>query len=119
MTADSSSGLHAHTNDRFDAGAAAAPGPALVSLSSSREGAALAWDVRHPSGQADKSQLRLLYQQTAEPIQLALAVDDGPEQILTLQGLQFDSSHNQKIPNKSGTIAAFVSFPTIHLLPDQ
>jgi len=70
-----------------DAGAAAAPGPALVSLSSSREGAMLAWDVRQASGQADKSQLRLLYQQTAEPVQVAVAVDDGPEQVLTLQGM--------------------------------
>lgn len=69
-----------------DAGAAAAPGPALVSLSSSREGASLAWDVRGVNGQADKSQLRLLYQQTTEPVQLAIAVDDGPEQIVTLQG---------------------------------
>lgn len=69
-----------------DAGAAAAPGPALVSLSSSREGASLAWDVRNISGQADKPQLRLLYQQTSEPVQIAIAVDDGPEQVLALQG---------------------------------
>jgi hypothetical protein len=69
-----------------DAGAAAAPGPALVSLSSSREGAALAWDVRSGSGQADKSQVRLLFQQTAEPVQLGIVVDEGPEQVLTLQG---------------------------------
>jgi hypothetical protein len=58
-----------------------------VSLSSNREGAALAWDVRQASGQADKSQLRLLYQQTTEPVQVAVAVDDGPEQVLTLQGV--------------------------------
>lgn len=70
-----------------DAGAAAAPGPALVSLSSAREGATLAWDVRSAAGQADKAQLRLLYQQTAEPVQVAVAVDDGPEQVLTLQGV--------------------------------
>jgi lysophospholipase L1-like esterase len=69
-----------------DAGAAAAPGPALVSLSSSREGATLAWDVRSVSGQADKSQMRLLYQQTSEPVQLGIVVDDGAEQVLTLQG---------------------------------
>jgi len=75
-----------HEPAYVDAGAAAAPGPALVSLSSSREGASLAWDVRSPGGQADKSQLRLLYQQTGEPVQIALMVDDGPEQLLTLQG---------------------------------
>lgn len=70
-----------------DAAAAAAPGPALVSLSSSREGASLAWDVRSASGLADKQQLRLLYQQTSEPVQIAIAVDDGPEQVLTLQAV--------------------------------
>ena len=69
-----------------DAGAAAAPGPALVSLSSGRAGAALAWDVRSASGLADKTQLRLLYQQTPEPAQVALSVDDGPEFVLSLQG---------------------------------
>ena len=59
----------------------------LVSLSSSREGASLAWDVRSPGGLADKQQLRLLYQQTSEPVQIAIAVDDGPEQVLTLQAV--------------------------------
>lgn len=70
-----------------DAGAAAAPGPALVSLSSRHEGASLAWDLRSASGQADKLQLRVLYQQTSEPIQIAITVDDGAEQVLTLQGV--------------------------------
>jgi hypothetical protein len=35
------------------------------------------------------------------------------------QGFQFDSSHNQKIPDENSMIAAFVRFPTIDHSPDQ
>jgi lysophospholipase L1-like esterase len=67
---------------------AAHPGPGLVNMSSRRDGAWLALDLRNTAGRAERSRVRLLYQQTERPILLALRVDEGPEQTITLQGPQ-------------------------------
>jgi len=72
----------AHAN----AASAAAPGPGLVSLFSAQAGATLAWDLRNTAGEAQARQLRVLYQQTASPVRLALSVDGGQEEELVLSG---------------------------------
>lgn len=64
------------------------PGPGLVNMSSRRDGAWLAMDLRHSAGGAERSRVRLLYQQTERPILLALQVDAGSEQTISLQGPQ-------------------------------
>lgn len=64
---------------------ATVPGPGLVNLFTQQVGAKLIWDVRNTAGQADKRQIRLLYQQTASPISLAVRVDDGVERQIDLQ----------------------------------
>jgi GDSL-like Lipase/Acylhydrolase family len=68
------------------AAGAASPGPGLVNLYSAQAGARLSWDLRNAAGQADKRQIRLLYQQTTTPLLLSLRVDDGPERQVDLQG---------------------------------
>jgi hypothetical protein len=68
------------------AAGATSPGPGLVNLFSQQAGARLSWDLRNTAGQADKRQIRLLYQQTASPIVLTLRVDGGPDRVLDLQG---------------------------------
>lgn len=65
---------------------AAHPGPGLVSMSSLQDGAWLALDLRNAAGRAEHAQIRLLYQQTDRPVTLALRVDAGAEQVITLQG---------------------------------
>ena len=65
---------------------AAQPGPGLVNMSSLQDGAWLALDLRNAAGRAEHAQIRLLYQQTERPVTLALRVDAGPEQFITLQG---------------------------------
>jgi lysophospholipase L1-like esterase len=62
------------------------PGPGLVNLSTRHDGAWLSLDIRNALGQPDKKSLRFLYQQTAEPILLAIRVDDGAEQRVELRG---------------------------------
>jgi hypothetical protein len=74
----------AHAN----AAAAAAPGPGLVNLFTTQPGASLAWDLRNAAGVAESRQVRLLYQQTATPLQLAISVDAGPEVEVTLSAAQ-------------------------------
>jgi len=64
---------HAH------AVSAAAPGPGLVNLFSTQTGATLGWDLRNAAGLAETRHVRLLYQQTAQPIQVAVSVDGAPE----------------------------------------
>lgn len=68
------------------AAGAAEPGPGLVNLLARHNEAWLSWDLRNSGGLPDKRQLRLLYQQTRSPITLAIRVDGGDEQRLTLQG---------------------------------
>lgn len=65
---------------------AAAPGPGLVNLFSAQAGATLGWDLRNAAGVAESRQLRLLYQQTAQPVQVAVSVDGAPEVELLLSG---------------------------------
>ena len=65
---------------------AANPGPGLVNMSSRQDGAWLALDLRNSAGRAEHARVRLLYQQTERPILLALRVDEGPEQTVSLQG---------------------------------
>ncbi len=67
---------------------AANPGPGLVNMSSRQDGVWLALDLRNSAGRAEQASLRLLYQQTERPILLALRVDEGPEQTISLQGPQ-------------------------------
>lgn len=63
----------------------ALPGPGLVSMSSRQDGAWLALDLRNSAGQAEHLRVTFLYQQTAQPVRVALSVDSGPEQVLVLQ----------------------------------
>jgi lysophospholipase L1-like esterase len=67
---------------------AAHPGPGLVNMSSRRDGAWLAMDMRNSAGRAEHARVRLLYQQTEHPVLLALRVDEGAEQTIRLQGPQ-------------------------------
>jgi len=66
--------------------AAAAPGPGLVNLFATQPGATLAWDVRNAVGVAESRQVRVLYQQTQTPLQLAVSVDGDPEVEVVLSG---------------------------------
>lgn len=63
-----------------------APGPGLVNLSTSEAGAWLALDLRNTAGQPERRPLRLLYQQTPTPIQLAISLDGGQEYMIELPG---------------------------------
>lgn len=72
----------AHVDPRWAVGV----GPAMVSMSSDEPGASLAWDLRLADGRAERRQVRLFYQQTDTPVRLALRVDEGEPQTLTLQG---------------------------------
>ncbi len=65
---------------------ASEPGPGLVNMWTQGKDAWMSLDVRNAMAQADKSQLRLLYQQTRDPISLAIRVDAGEEQRIDLQG---------------------------------
>jgi lysophospholipase L1-like esterase len=65
---------------------AAYPGPGLVNMRSRQDGAWLALDMRNAAGRAEHARVRMLYQQTERPILLALRVDDGSEQTISLQG---------------------------------
>jgi hypothetical protein len=67
---------------------AAYPGPGLVNMISRQDGAWLSMDLRNAAGRAEHARVRLLYQQTDRPILLALRVDAGSEQIISLQGPQ-------------------------------
>jgi hypothetical protein len=73
---------HAH------AAGAAAPGPGLVNLYTSQPDASLAWDLRNAAGVAELLQVRVLYQQTALPVKLAISVDAGPEVEVTLSAAE-------------------------------
>lgn len=70
----------AHADPRWAAGAV----PSLVSMSSAEPGAALAWDLRLHDARAQRQQLRLHYQQSETSVLLALRVDEGEAQTLTL-----------------------------------
>ena len=73
---------HAH------AAGAASPGPGLVNIHTSQPGASLAWDLRNAAGVAELRQVRVLYQQTAVPLQLTISVDGGPEVEVTLSAAE-------------------------------
>lgn len=64
--------------------AAGAPGPGLVNLFSDQPGATLAWDLRRGAQAGGTERVRLLYQQTAAPMRVALGVDGGAEALLVL-----------------------------------
>jgi hypothetical protein len=70
------------------ASAGSASGPGLVNLFSQQADAWLALDLRNPQGQPDKRSVRFLYQQTSGPLNVAIRVDDGPEQRIDLQGAE-------------------------------
>jgi len=63
---------------------AGAPGPGLVNMVADQPGATLAWDLRSDKGVANYERVRILYQQTATPIAVALSVDGAPETTVTL-----------------------------------
>lgn len=79
-------GVWRHEPAHADPRGAASAGPGRVSMSSATAGAALAWDLRLADGRARHQRVRLLYQQTGTPIELALRVDEGEVQTLSLQG---------------------------------
>ncbi len=62
------------------------PGPGLVNLWTQAKDAWFSLDVRNAQAQPDKYQLRLLYQQTRDPISLVIRIDGGEEQRVDLQG---------------------------------
>jgi hypothetical protein len=72
----------AHAN----AASAATPGPGLVSLFSAQAGASVAWDLRNAAGEPEVRQLRVLYQQTANPVHLGVTVDGDLEVEVLLSG---------------------------------
>lgn len=61
-------------------------GPGLVQLASMQNGAWLAWDIRQPSGRADKKWLRLQYLQTAQTFTLRVRVDGAAAYQVSLKG---------------------------------
>jgi len=67
-------------------GAAATPGPGLVTLVSAQAGAALSWDLRDAAGKPQYSSLQLLYDAVDDAASIALRVDGGDEQIVALNG---------------------------------
>lgn len=66
--------------------AAQAPGPGLVNLFSTEKDAYLVWDVRNSNGQAERSKVKILFQQGLAPIRVGLSVDGAEEQELVLSG---------------------------------
>lgn len=64
------------------------PSIGLVNMSSRQDGAWLALDFRNASRQAEHARLRLHYHQTDRPIMLALRLDAGQEQTISLQGVE-------------------------------
>ncbi|QNB00857.1 GDSL-type esterase/lipase family protein [Massilia sp. Se16.2.3] len=62
-----------------------APGPGLVNMVSDQAGATLAWDVRKDAQSPGYERVRVLYQQTEAPMLVAVSVDGGAEQEVTLQ----------------------------------
>jgi lysophospholipase L1-like esterase len=68
------------------AAGAALPGPGLVNMLSRQDGAWLALDLRSAAGRAEHTELRLLYQQTVQPLTVGIRVDGAPEQEVQLQG---------------------------------
>lgn len=65
---------------------AAAPGPGLVNMVSDQPGATLAWDLRKHAQAPGYERVRILYQQTEKPVVVAIGVDGGDEQEVTLAG---------------------------------
>lgn len=63
---------------------AVAPGPGLMNMFSDQPGATLAWDVRKDATAAGYERVRILYQQLETPMHVAISVDGGPDQELTL-----------------------------------
>lgn len=63
---------------------AAAPGPGLVNMFSDQAGATLAWDIRKDAQSPGYERVRILYQQTDAPMVVAISVDGGTEQEVTL-----------------------------------
>lgn len=67
--------------------AALTPGPALVSQVAAKPDASLAWDLRNAQREPTQRSVSLLFQQTDEPIRIAIRIDGGPEQELRLEGI--------------------------------
>lgn len=67
-------------------GAAATPGPGLVTLVSAQGGAQLTWDLRDAAGQPQYRSLQLLYDAVDEAASIAVRVDGGEEQVVALNG---------------------------------
>jgi hypothetical protein len=60
----------------------------MVSLVSQEPGALLQWDVRSADAVAVNKKLRLMFHQTAQPIVVALSVDQGDEMVISLSAEQ-------------------------------
>jgi len=68
--------------------AAAVPGPGLVNLVAGVDGAWLAVDLRDPNGAPELKTVDIQYQQTAQPITVAVSVDGGVEEVVVLNGFE-------------------------------
>lgn len=64
--------------------AARMPGPGLVNMVSDRTNASIAWDLRNQQRMPNYERVRILYQQTQEPVVLGISVDGEPETEVTL-----------------------------------
>lgn len=62
------------------------PGPGLVSIVSQAPGAELAFDLRSADAAPDVRQVRLLYARAPRTLNIAVAVDDGEEAVVRLDG---------------------------------
>jgi len=60
------------------------PGPGLMNMYGDQAGSMLAWDVRKDATAPGYERVRILYQQTAAPMQVAISIDGDAEKEVTL-----------------------------------
>ena len=77
-------GAWRHESAHYGASAVARSAPGLVSMVSSSPGAEVAVDLRAARGSVLPSSVRVLYEGQGAPLRLALAVDGGTEEQVTL-----------------------------------
>jgi lysophospholipase L1-like esterase len=84
---------------------AAQPGPGLVNMLSRQDGAWLALDLRSAGGRAEHTELRWLYQQTEQPLTVAIRVDGAQERVLVLHGPAGPAVLQLAAPEPMSTVA--------------
>ena len=103
---------------------AAASGPGLTNMFADQPGASLAWDVRKAAQSPGAERVRILYQQHEAPLTVAISVDGGAEQEISLAGaagpaaleLVADAPLSQV---KLRLVAGRLRFSGLELLPQQ